>query len=57
LFNAAQALEFRRPGKSSNFIENFIGEYRKMVPTVQEDRILHYDIIKSIEFLSEYQFQ
>ncbi len=57
LFNAAQALEFRRPGKSSNFIENFVGEYRKMVPTVQEDRILHYDIIKSIEFLSEYQFQ
>jgi len=41
LFNAAQALEFRRPGKSSNFIENFVSDYRKVVPTVEEDRNLH----------------
>lgn len=56
LFNAAQALEFRRPGKSSNFIENFISDYRKVVPTVAEDRILHYDIQNSIQFLSNYKF-
>lgn len=56
LFNAAQALEFRRPGKSSPFIENFVSDYRKEVPTVEEDRILHYDIQKSIQFLSNYQF-
>jgi len=56
LFNAAQALEFRRPGKSSDFIENFVSDYRKVVPTVAEDRILHYDIQNSIQFLSNYKF-
>lgn len=56
LFNAAQALEFRRPMKSSNFIENFVSEYRKVVPTVAEDRILHYDIKNSIRFLNNYNF-
>ena len=54
LFNAAQALEFRRPLKSSEFIENFVSAYRKEVPTVEEDRILHYDIQNSIRFLKEY---
>jgi len=53
LFNAAQALEFRRPLKSSEFIESFVVAYRKVVPTVEEDRILHYDIQKSIQFLKE----
>lgn len=56
LFNAAQALEFRRPRKSSNFIENFVTDYRKVVSTVEEDRILHYDIQNSIQFLSNYKF-
>ncbi len=56
LFNAAQALEFRRPGKSSDFIENFVTDYRKVVSTVEEDRILHYDIQNSIQFLSNYKF-
>ncbi len=56
LFNAAQALEFRRPLQSSEFIENFVAAFRKEVPTVQEDRILHYDIQKSIQFLNNYTF-
>lgn len=51
LMNAAQAIEYRRPLKSSDFIEMFIKSYRDVVPTVKEDRILHYDIEKSIEFL------
>ena len=50
LFNAAQALEFRRPLKSSEFIESFVVAYRKVVPTVEEDRFLHDDIQNSIEF-------
>lgn len=56
LFNAAQALEFRRPLQSSEFIENFVAAFRKEVPTVQEDRILHYDIQKSIQFLNNHTF-
>ena len=55
LMNASQALEFRRPLKSSDFIEMFIKSYREEVSFVSEDRILHYDIEKSIQFLNSFQ--
>ena len=54
LLNASQAIEFRRPLQSSDFIEMFLKSYREEVPFVQEDRILHYDIQKSIEFLNSF---
>jgi histidine ammonia-lyase len=41
--NASQAIEYRRPLQSSEFIEMFLSSYRE-VPFVKEDRILHYDI-------------
>lgn len=55
LMNAAQALEFRRPAKSSEFIESFIKAYRDEVSFVETDRIMHYDIMKTIAFLSSFQ--
>ena len=57
LMNASQALEFRRPLKSSAFIEMFVKSYRDEVPLVNEDRILHYDIEKSILFLNSFQIE
>jgi histidine ammonia-lyase len=51
LMNASQALEFRRPLKSSEFLESFVKSYRQEVPLVEEDRILHYDIENTIAFL------
>jgi len=54
LMNASQAIEFRRPLKSSDFIEMFIKSYREEVPFVKEDRILHYDIEKSVAFLNSF---
>lgn len=54
LMNASQAIEFRRPLKSSNFIEMFLKSYREEVPFVEEDRILHYDIEKSVVFLNSF---
>ncbi|MDY0217201.1 MAG: histidine ammonia-lyase [Bacteroidales bacterium] len=51
LLNAAQALEFRRPLKSSPIIESFVAEYRKTVPFVVDDTILYKLIQKSVEFL------
>ncbi len=54
LMNASQAIEFRRPLNSSDFIEMFIKSYREEVPFVKEDRILHYDIEKSIAFLNSF---
>jgi histidine ammonia-lyase len=55
LMNASQALEFRRPLKSSDFIEMFVKSFREEVPLVTEDRILHYDIEKAILFLNSIQ--
>jgi histidine ammonia-lyase len=52
LMNASQALEFRRPLKSSDFLEVFVKSYREEVPLVTEDRILHYDIENTIAFLN-----
>lgn len=51
LFNASQALEFRAPLKSSDFIEQFLSSYREVVPFIKEDEILHDDIQASIEFI------
>ena len=51
LFTAAQALEFRRPMKSSPAIEKFVANYRKSVKFVNEDRILFDDINKTKKFL------
>jgi histidine ammonia-lyase len=57
LLNGSQALEFRRPLKSSEFIESFIKSYREEVSFVSEDRILHYDIEKSVSFLNSFQIE
>lgn len=54
LMNASQAVEFRRPLKSSDFIELFLKSYRNEVSLVKEDRILHYDIQKSVAFLNSF---
>jgi len=51
LFAAAQALEFRRPAKSSPIIESFIEAYRKEVAFVKDDQVMHDDIERSISFL------
>ncbi len=55
LFNASQALEFRRPLQSSEFVEMFVKSFREEVPIVEDDRILHYDIENSIAFLRSFQ--
>ena len=51
LFNAAQALEFRRPQKSSPVIEKLFAEYRKVVPFIVNDEVMYPHIQHSIEFL------
>lgn len=55
LLNGSQALEYRRPLLSSEFIESFVQSYREEVSFVSEDRILHYDIEKSVAFLNSFQ--
>ena len=53
LFNAAQALEFQRPAKSSPIIEKFVAEYRKRVKFIQNDKTMYDDIAASVKYLQE----
>ena len=51
LFNAAQALDFRRPLKSSPAIEAIHAAYRKTVPFISEDEVMYPHIETSVQFL------
>lgn len=46
-----QALEYRRPLRSSPRIEEMFEAYRKIVPRLEGDRVLHNDIEATILFL------
>lgn len=56
LFNASQALEFRRPAKSSPAIEAFVAKYRKDVPFVDVDKIMYPEIERSVRFIKRNSF-
>ncbi|MDB3904850.1 histidine ammonia-lyase [Crocinitomicaceae bacterium] len=51
LLCASQAMEFRRPLKSSAANEELLSEYRKTVPFIDEDRVISEDIRKSSAYL------
>lgn len=51
LFNSAQALEFRRPLKSSPAIEEWHARYRESVPFIENDTVMSPLIEASIEFI------
>lgn len=51
LFTAAQAIEFRKPETSSPIIENFLNEYRKVVPFVTQDTVMYEHMHNSVTFL------
>jgi histidine ammonia-lyase len=54
LLTAAQALDLRRPQKSSPQLEQLIANYRKVVSFNDADRILSNDINDSIQFMRDY---
>jgi len=49
--NAAQALEFRRPLKSSAMIEKTVTTYRKKVSFVENDKIMFTEIDNTLKFV------
>lgn len=53
LITAAQALEFRRPLKTSPILEEFVNTFRGVVPFIETDRLLHEDMMKAEKFLKE----
>jgi len=53
LISAAQAIHFRRPGKTSPTLEKLLTEFQKEVPFNAQDRVLSTDIKKGREFIEE----
>lgn len=57
LFTAVQAIEFRRPLRSSDFIEDVIKSYRKTISFIQDDKVMFGEIAKSIDFVRDYEIK
>ena len=51
LFNAAQALDFRLPLKSSPELVALHEEFRKVVPFILNDELMYPHIEQAIQFL------
>lgn len=51
LINSAQALEFRRPLKSSKTIENLHSAFRKKVGFIENDKIMYKELNAALNFL------
>ncbi|MCI2227716.1 histidine ammonia-lyase [Polaribacter sp. MSW13] len=54
LFTASQALSFGN-GKTSPFLESILKMFRQEVCIVEEDRVMHNDIMKASEFITSLQ--
>ncbi len=54
LLTAMQALEFRRPKKSSPQIEACFAKFRQEIPFIKEDVLMKDYLDKSVNFLSNY---
>lgn len=55
LLTAVQAIEFRRPMKTSPMLEEIIKAFRNEVSFNEADRILHVDMEKAINFITLYK--
>ena len=51
LFNAAQALEFRKPLRSSTYIEDILTSYRQNIPFVENDATMYDKMQVSLAFI------
>ena len=54
LLSAVQAIEYRRPMKSSPILEEIIAIFREKISFNVADRFLHDDMLKAVEFIRNY---
>ena len=57
LMNAAQAIDLQRPAKTSPYLENFLKEFRSVVPFNSIDRVMYKDIDAATDFLRYGDFE
>ena len=55
LFTAIQALEFRRPLKSSDLIESVVKSFREIVPFIEDDKVMYTEIEKAVNFIRNFK--
>ncbi len=53
LLAGCQALDFRRPYKTSQFLENVYTKVREVVPFMEKDRNISEDILKIVKLIDE----
>ena len=51
LLNASQALEFRRPLKSSQQIEKVLVDFRKLIPFIKDDKVMYQEMEATLQFI------
>lgn len=54
LFTAIQALEFRRPLRSSDVIEKLVEAFRNEISFIDDDKVMYGEIAKAVEFVRTY---
>jgi histidine ammonia-lyase len=57
LYNAAQAMEFRRPARTSPYLERFMEGFRRVVPVVEDDKVMYPDMEASVRYLRDVQLE
>lgn len=53
LYNAAQAMDFRRPARTSPYLEHFLEGFRRNVDFVENDKVMYTDIEASVDYLRD----
>jgi len=57
LFTSVQALEFRRPLRSSIILEEVVKSFRESVAFIDDDKVMYPEIEKSINFLRNFNWR
>lgn len=55
LLSAAQAMEYRRPQKTSPVLEQILSAFRQRITFNEKDRILHHDMMEAMKFLQHHE--
>lgn len=53
LLNAAQAVQFRRPLKSSPKIEKVLAGFRSTIPFIEEDKVMYRELEATLQFVKQ----
>jgi histidine ammonia-lyase len=54
LFNSAQAIDLKKPLKTSHSLQQFINMYRNKVEFISEDKLMHNEINSTLDFIESY---